>query len=404
MDLKDRLFWIAKEDEIKKAETTDVYFIHTVNALRKSGTDPHVVMEVFARELPYQENWAIATGIYEVAKLLEGLPVNVMAMDEGEVFLASRGSAVYEPILQIEGKYTDIAIFETVILGLITSSTSVSTKAARLRLIAGDKLLFSFGTRRAHPALAPMIERATYIAGFDGVSNVLGARLIGRRPVGTMPHAFILSFEDQREAWKAFDRTLPEDLPRIALIDTLFDEKIEAIMALEALGKRLYGVRLDTPRSRRGDFRKIIEEVRWELNIRGGESVKIFASGAIDEDTIMKVRDLVDGFGIGTTVSNPPVIDFSMKIVQVELDGKVSFRAKRGDLGGKKQVYRDEESFEDTVTLALKQPPEKGKPLLTPLIENGKIVRNFKGIDEIRSSVLSKLNRLRSVQPRLKWS
>ncbi|MCX8192110.1 MAG: hypothetical protein N3F06_04815, partial [Nitrososphaerales archaeon] len=98
------------------------------------------------------------------------------------------------------------------------------------------------------------------------------------------------------------------------------------------------------------------------------------------------------------------VIDFSMKIVQVESDGKVSFRAKRGDLGGKKQVYRDEESFEDTVTLALKQPPEKGKPLLTPLIENGKIVRNFKGIDEIRSSVLSKLNRLRSVQPRLKWS
>ncbi|MEM1524984.1 MAG: nicotinate phosphoribosyltransferase [Nitrososphaerales archaeon] len=403
MDLKDRLFWIAKEDEIKRANTTDIYFIHTVNALRKSGIDPRVVMEVYVRELPYPENWAIATGIYEVAKLLEGLPVNVMAMDEGEVFLAFRGSAIYEPILQIEGKYTDIAIFETAILGLLTTSTSVSTKAARLRLISDGKLLFSFGTRRAHPALAPTIERATYIAGFDGVSNVLGANLIGKRPVGTMPHALILSFEDQREAWRAFDKTLPEDVPRIALIDTLFDEKIEAIMALEALGKKLYGVRLDTPRSRRGDFRKIIEEVRWELNIRGGENVKIFASGAIDEDTILKVRDLVDGFGIGTCVSNPPAIDFSMKIVQVELDGKVNFKAKRGDLGGKKQVYRNEELFEDIVTLASKLPPEKGKPLLTPLIENGKIVRNFKGIDEIRSSVLLKLNKLKNVQPKLKW-
>ncbi len=122
----------------------------------------------------------------------------------------------------------------------------------------------------------------------------------------------------------------------MALIDTLQDEKFEAIEVAEAMGKKLYAVRLDPLSSRRGDFRKIIEEVRWELSIRGKDKIKIFVSCGIDEEDIMYLNDVVDAYGIGTAISNAPIIDFSLDIVEIE--GK-SF-SKRGKLSGSKMVLK----------------------------------------------------------------
>ncbi|MGB9659106.1 MAG: nicotinate phosphoribosyltransferase [Nitrososphaerales archaeon] len=402
-DLPDRTFWLASEDEIRNAETTDVYFVYTLQILEKKGLDPKVIMEVYLRNLPYPDSWGVVSGIYEVAKLLEGLPLNVRAMEEGEIFLVSPNSIIYEPVIQIEGKYRDFAKYENPMLGLICMSSGISSKAARVKMCAGDKVVFSFGTRRSHPALAPMIERATYIGGFDNVSNVLGAKMMGKKPVGTMPHALIQCFGDQKIAWKSFDEIMPKEIPRIALVDTFSDEKTEAIMALETLGEKLYGIRLDTPRSRRGNWRKIIEEVKWELKIRGAEKVKIFISGGLDEDAILELRDLVDGFGVGTGVSNAPTFDFSAKIIELKIDGRDIFRAKRGDIAGKKEVYRAYDRFDDIVTFYKNPKPEGYYPLLSDLIRDGKIVRKFKSLDEIRESVLSKLKVLRDSKPTLRW-
>src|SRR5437867_11781966 len=102
----------------------------------------------------------------------------------------------------IAGKYGAFAEYETPLLGLLSSSTSVSTRAARIRVAAGAKLLFSFGTRRVHPALAPMVERASYLAGFDCISNVLGAELLHLKAFGTMTHATIHVVGDQEPACK----------------------------------------------------------------------------------------------------------------------------------------------------------------------------------------------------------
>ncbi len=402
-DLPDRTFWLASEDEIRNAETTDVYFVYTLQILEKKGLDPNVIMEVYLRNLPYPDSWGVVSGIYEVAKLLEGLPLNVRAMEEGEIFLVSPNSTVYEPVIQIEGKYRDFAKYENPMLGLICMSSGISSKAARVKMCAGDRAVFSFGTRRSHPALAPMIERATYIGGFDNVSNVLGAKMMGKKPVGTMPHALIQCFGDQKIAWKSFDEIMPKEIPRIALVDTFSDEKTEAIMALETLGENLYGIRLDTPRSRRGNWRKIIEEVKWELKIRGAEKVKIFVSGGLDEDAILELRDLVDGFGVGTGVSNAPTFDFSAKIIELIVDGRDILRAKRGDIAGKKEVYRARDRFDDIVTFYKNPKPKGYYPLLSDLIKNGKIVRKFKSLDEIRESVLSKVKILRESKPTLRW-
>ena len=103
-DLDDRLFWLATEKEIRTAATTDAYFVHTKKVLRKNNIESRVVMEVFARDVPYADNWGVVTGVYEAAKLLEGLPVDVWAFDEGSVFLADRNTAMYEPLMTIEGR------------------------------------------------------------------------------------------------------------------------------------------------------------------------------------------------------------------------------------------------------------------------------------------------------------
>src|SRR5437667_432310 len=258
-----------------------MYFVNTKEVLQKNNVDADVVMEVYARELPYPQNWGILTGVYEAAKLLEGLPIDVWSFEEGGVFVADSSTVIYEPLMVIAGKYGTFAEYETPLLGLLSSSTSVSTRAARFRVAAGEKLLFSFGTRRVHPALAAMVESACFLAGFDGVSNVLGAELLHLKASGTMPHALIQVVGNQESAWKMYDKTIASDSPRVALVDTFWDEKTEAVAAFEVLGSDLWGVRLDTPASRRGDFRKIIEEVRWELDIRGGEKVKLIASGKI---------------------------------------------------------------------------------------------------------------------------
>ncbi|MEM3387665.1 MAG: nicotinate phosphoribosyltransferase [Nitrososphaerales archaeon] len=393
-DLADRTFWLAKEEEIKNAETTDIYFINAVKALQAKGLNPKVVMEVYSRSLPYTEQWAVVGGIYEAAKLLEGLPIDVYAMEEAEIFLSDPSTTLYEPILRIEGRYTDFAPYENPLLGLICTNTSILTKAARIKQAAGEKMVLSFGTRRTHPALAPTVERASYIAGLDGLSNVLGSKLLGVKPAGTMPHAMILCFGNQKDAWLAFDETAPKDTPRIALIDTLWDEKAEAILALETLKDKLWGVRLDTPTSRRGNIRKIVEEVRWELNLRGGKNIKIIVSGGLDEDNIRTLKDIVDGFGVGTAITAAPIIDFNAKIVEVEEEGILKPRAKRGDLSGAKDVYRFEGTFRDRVVPRGQTITGPWRPMLTPLIKKGEVVREFKSPSELRAALKMKMSRL----------
>jgi nicotinate phosphoribosyltransferase len=392
------LFHVATDEEIKAGETTDIYFSRTKQILnaKKMGM-LKALAEVTAGKLPRGWPWGILSGIEEEARLFEGYPVDVFAMPEGSVFYATDVKGVREPVMFIEGAYGEYCVLETPMLGLICQTSGVTTQAARIKKIAGEKTVVSFGTRRMHPALAPTLDRAAYIGGFDGVSSLKGAEAIGGQAMGTMPHALIIMFGDQIRAWKAFDEVVSLDVPRVALVDTYFDEKIEAIMASESLGNRLYGVRLDTPRSRKGDFSEIIREVRWELDVRGHQDVKIFVSGGLNEERVMGLnRAGADAFGVGTSVTNAPVIDFAMDIT--ELEGKLV--AKRGKLSGKKQVWRCPECLVDLVRPFNAQQPEcpacgkETEAKLKPLIKQGKIVGELPQPKEIRRYVLEQVKRL----------
>jgi nicotinate phosphoribosyltransferase len=310
-----RKFQVASEDEIKNAETTDVYFTRTKEILEKEGlSDLRVTAEITTGSLPKNWEWGILAGVEEAAHLLEGVPIDVRSFPEGTLFHSS-------DVEGVRGRYLDFCLYETPLLGLLCQASGITTMAARVRKAAGKKTLLSFGIRRAHPALAPMIDRSCYIGGFDEVSSIVGAKLLGKDPAGTMPHSLIIAMGDQVKAWKSFNKHMPKKVPRIALVDTYYDEKTESILAAEALGKDLYGVRLDTPSSRRGNFAEIVREVRWELDSRGYNHVKIFVSGGLNDETVaqLSLTD-VDGFGVGTSVSNAPSIDFALDIV--EADGK----------------------------------------------------------------------------------
>lgn len=393
-----RIFHCASDEEIKNGETTDIYFVRTKQVLEAKKLDKlNAVAEVTAGGLPDKWPWGVLCGIEEETRLFEGCPVNVYAMPEGSIFYPSDSRGVREPVMFIEGPYGEFCILETPLLGLICQASGVATRAARVKKAAGKKIVMAFGIRRMHPALSPMLDRAAYIGGLDGLSSLSGAKAVDAKPMGTMPHALIIAFGDQAKAWKAFDEVMPPEVPRVALIDTYFDEKTEAIMAAETLKDRLYGVRLDTPASRKGNFPELIREVRWELDVRGYQHVKIFVSGGLNEEKVTILSEAgADAFGVGTAVSNAPTIDFAMDIV--ELEGKLV--AKRGKLGGKKQVWRCPKCLVDTV-LPFKSPQPsciecggKTQPMLKPIIENGKIVTELPKPSEIRRYVLEQLERL----------
>jgi nicotinate phosphoribosyltransferase len=322
-------FHVAGPDAIAAGRTTDVYFARTLELLEREGVDPHVVVEVRARSLPCDWPWAMLAGLEEAVTLLSGLAgLEVRALPEGALFQAG------EPVLSIEGRYRAFATLETPLLGLLCQASGIATAAARCRVAAGERALLSFGARRMHPAIAPMIERSAWLGGCDGVSAIAGAELLGIEPSGTMPHALVLCLGDTVRAARSFDAAFGDATPTIVLVDTFQDEKFEALAVAEALGERLDGVRFDTPGSRRGNLAEILAETRWELDLRGHRGVRFYASGGIDPGSILELNPVCDGYGVGTWISAANTIDFSLDIV--EIDGRP--RSKRGKESGRKAL------------------------------------------------------------------
>ena len=365
-------FEVVGEDAIRNGECTDVYFKRVVEVMERDGVNPQVTMEVTAASLP--DPRAVFCGLDDVIKLLEGLPVDVDAMPEGTIFCPN------EPVLRISGRYRDFAVYETAILGFLCHASGVATAAAHMKMAAAGRPVYSFGSRRQHPAIAAMIERAAWIGGVDGVSNTAAPE--GIPLAGTMPHAFVMCYPTPEDAWLAFAHSAGPDVPRVMLADTFSDEKDEAVRAA-ACGAE--AVRLDTPRSRRGDLRAIVEEVRWELDIHGYPEVKIFLSGGLTRADVAAFHDVADAFGIGGAIANAPVIDFALDIV--ELKGRAF--AKRGKRSGVKQVYELPGGHRLTL-LAQTPAPKDAVPLLVPCVRNGAPVVRPR-MEDARERVLSRL-------------
>ncbi len=358
-------FDIVGPEAIASGEATDAYFDRTVETLEHAGRNPHVVAEVTLDQFPTGE-WHLFAGLKDAAHLLAGHDVDVDALEEGRLFDGG-------PVMRIEGQYLEFCRLETALLGFLSHATGVATRALEVRRAGPDSLVLSFGTRHVHPSIAAMVERSALVAGLDGISNVAAGGVIGREAGGTMPHALVICFGrgNQEAAWRAFDEAVGDDVPRVTLCDTYDDEVEETLRAVEAVGD-LDSARIDTTGSRRGDFGHILREIRWKLDARGHEDVGLLASGGIGPADIRELRDVADGFGVGGHVSSADPVDFALDIVTV--DGEPA--AKRGKLGGRKEVYRTPDGAHH-VGLADREGPAGGDPLLEPLVRDGELVREF---------------------------
>ncbi|MEB3757631.1 MAG: nicotinate phosphoribosyltransferase, partial [Desulfurococcales archaeon] len=139
---------MPSKDEILNGLVTDVYFYRTKRILEEAGLeDVRVRMEVHSYKLPRDYKWAVFAGLAEAASLLEGKDLDVYAIPEGTLY------GEKAPLMIIEGKYADMAMYETAILGILRHATSVATKAARIKKLAGDKTVLFFGLRSSHPSI-----------------------------------------------------------------------------------------------------------------------------------------------------------------------------------------------------------------------------------------------------------
>lgn len=357
------MFDIVPESDIERGRATDAYFLRTEEALQHAGKNPHVVAEVTADQFPTGA-FELFAGAADAASLFEGRTVDIDALPEGTLFDGG-------PVMQIEGPYLEFARLETSLLGFLSHPSAMATAALEARRAGPETSLLSFGARHVHPSIAGIVDRSALLAGFEGFSHVGAGDLLGREASGTMPHALMLCFGpgNQEDAWRAFDEGVPDEVPRIALCDT-FDDEVEE--ALRAAKMGFDSVRLDTTGSRRGDFRHIIRETRWKLDANGHGDVDIFVSGGITPETIRELRDVADGFGIGSHITSANPIDFALDIVEV--DGEAT--AKRGKLPGRKAVYRTE-AGEHHVSMAGTEPPTGTESLLEALVRDGEIVVDF---------------------------
>jgi len=162
---------------------------------------------------------------------------------------------------------------------------------------------------------------------------VVGAKLAGVEPRGTMPHALIIIMGDTVTATLAFDKYMPPEVPRVSLVDTFKDEPEESLRVAQALGEKLSSVRLDTPGERGRVTADLVKEVRARLDLAGFKQVGIFVSGGIDPGRITYFIESgapVEGFGVGSYISGAKPIDFTADLHEVA--GKPI--AKRGRIPG----------------------------------------------------------------------
>ncbi|MEA4960510.1 nicotinate phosphoribosyltransferase [Lutispora sp.] len=311
----------AGEQEILDGYTTDIYFVRTVDILDSMGiADKTVTAEIFPRKP------GIFAGIQEAFNALKNKDLEIWALPEGESFEGK------ETVMRIIGSYREICIYETILLGILASSCGWATAARECREACKDKSFIVFGSRHVHPSVAPVMERAAFIGGANGVSNILAAKLLGIEPSGTLPHASFLIAGDTVSVAQAYDNTMPEDHKRIVLIDTFKDEAEEALRVAKALGGNLYGIRLDTPSERGGVTAELVKEVRARLDMEGYNEVKIFVSGGLYPDKIKLLSEAgADSFGIGSYISGASAIDMTMDLKEIE--GKPI--AKRGRIPGR---------------------------------------------------------------------
>jgi len=334
----------------------------------------------------------------------------------GEVWAVPEGTIVFpnEPLIRVTAPIIEAQIVESFLLNTVNLQTTLATKASRVVCAAGGRPVIEFGLRRTHGADAGMkAARCSYIAGCNGTSNVLGGLRYGIPIFGTMAHSFILFFDSEIEAFRAFARTFPKT--STFLIDTFDDVKGAEKAAVVAEEMEKQGFRLNSVRIDSGDLVEISKKVRAVLDEKGLGYVKIFASGDLDEyrvEELLQKGAKIDAFGVGTRMSTSedrPYVDVIYKLCEhMDKNGRTvpAMKLSKGKLTlpGRKQVFRvkgKDGKFKKDI-IALHDEKVEGEPLLVKVMEEGEIVYDLPPLDKIRERTLENLSELPEKYKKLK--
>ncbi|HTV39820.1 MAG TPA: nicotinate phosphoribosyltransferase [Candidatus Sulfotelmatobacter sp.] len=343
---------------------TDLYQLTMACAYWKAGkANQEAVFELFFRRPPFQSGFTVAAGLAPVIDFLSafcftdddaaflatltgndgGLLLDPKFLDylKGlrftcDVHAIPEGTIVFpkEPLLRIQGPILQCQLLETAMLNLINFQTLVATKAARVCLAARGEPVLEFGLRRAQGvdgALAA--SRAAHIGGCESTSNVLAGKLFHIPVRGTHAHSWVMSFDDERQAFHAYAEAMPNNC--VFLVDT-YDtlegvrRAIETGRWLRGHGHELGGIRLDS-----GDLAWLSIEARKILDEAGFEKAAIIASNNLDEHIIASLKDQgakINVWGVGTklvTAFDEPALGGVYKLAAVrDKDGKWVYKVK----------------------------------------------------------------------------
>jgi len=401
---------------------TDLYQLTMAACYFHQGMHEEATFSLFIRKYPPNRGYFVAAGLEEALRYLSTLRFSEddLAYLEstglfqtkfldylkgirftGEVHALPEGSIFFkdEPVLEVSGPIIEAQLAETFIINAVSLQTLIASKAARSYHVAQGRPLIDFSLRRDQGADAGLkVARASYLAGFQGTSNVLAGKIYGLPIFGTMAHSYITSFPKEIEAFRVFPRLFPGITT--LLIDTYDNiqgarKAVEVAKEMEARGERLRYVRLDS-----GDIAAISKEVRKILDAEGLDYVRILASGSFDEFKIAKVLAAggqVDSFAVGTKMgvsADAPYFDCAYKLVKYGGRPVMKLSTGKVTLVDKKQIQRryDDKGqmLRDTIALRDEAAPDAA-PLLQQFMAGGRLTRPLPTLQESREYFLSQI-------------
>jgi nicotinate phosphoribosyltransferase len=411
---------------------TDLYEITMAASYHERRMTGRATFDLFVRDLPACRNFLIAGGLEQALDYLVDLSFGEEATEylrslhmfddgflnylrrfdfTGEVWAVPEGEAVFppEPIMRVTAPLIEAQIVETFLLNCITFQTMIASKAARVSLACGDKKFVDFSLRRDHGADAGLKgSRASFIGGASGTSNVLAGMTYGIPVSGTMAHSYIMAFESETEAFRAYARQFPERA--VLLIDTFDSEEgarraAQVARELAAEGINVSGVRLDS-----GDLGPLARSVRKILDEAGLEQMQIFLSGDLDEYRIKSLLEEgapVDAFGVGTqmgTSADAPSLGGVYKLVEDERGPKIKLSTGKATLPGRKQVFRFQSETFDYDLIGLEDEDIAGaRPVLEKVMEGGRRLRAPEPLEDLQERCRSSIGllppHLKDLQP-----
>ncbi len=329
-------------EKMRTGYYSDTYFNRTREIMERDGHRQRVRMQVFQRAR------SVLCGIDEalaIVKLCSGRDERgawhdgwdelvVRALHDGDEI------APFETVMTIEGDYTLFAHLETAYLGALSRRTRIATNAREIVSAANGKEVLFFPARFDHHQMQTGDGYAAYISGALGVSTDANAEWWGSRGMGTVPHALIAAYGgDTVLATQKFAEYIDPDVHVISLVDFDNDCVGTTLAVARAVGKRLWGVRLDTSGtlvdkslwSQMGTFRptgvvpELVRNVRRALDANGFAEVKIVVSGGFDAAKIrvFEEEDVpVDAYAVGSAFfEGTGRFDYTADIVAIERGG-----------------------------------------------------------------------------------